>query len=246
MLVVACDLPSRGTTWEEPDVKALFGDGAAAVIFGAVKIARPASLPWQLRRRTQRAPRRVSCAPAYRSDANVDVARYLAGTHFEMDGPAALRITARHLPDLLDRLLTRAGVCLQQIDLVVLVSRQRPRYRAHAPGRLGIPHPKLVNIFATHGDQVSASLPMALNHALEREMVGKGSLILLLGSAVGVTLAVPCCDSDCGVIGRPGCLSTFNAFSTPACARHRRHRLPRWCHRPVPGRSSPDPLRCHD
>ena len=52
-------------------------------------------------------------------DANVDVARYFAGTHFEMDGPATLRITARHLPDLLDRLLARAGVCLEQIDLVV-------------------------------------------------------------------------------------------------------------------------------
>ena len=32
VLVVACDLPSRGTTWEEPDVKVLFGDGAAAAI----------------------------------------------------------------------------------------------------------------------------------------------------------------------------------------------------------------------
>ena len=99
----------------------------------------------------------------------------------------ALRIAARHLPDLLDRLLARAGVCLEQIDLVVRIRRALTVSSA-CRRRLGIPRNKLVNIFATHGDQVSASLPMALNYALERGMVGRGSLILLLGSAAGVTL----------------------------------------------------------
>jgi 3-oxoacyl-[acyl-carrier-protein] synthase-3 len=44
------------------------------------------------------------------------------------------------------------------------------------------------DIFASHGNQVSASLPTALHHALVSGRLRPGDTALLIGTAAGVTL----------------------------------------------------------
>jgi 3-oxoacyl-[acyl-carrier-protein] synthase III len=51
-----------------------------------------------------------------------------------------------------------------------------------------VPVERVVNLFAAHGNQVSASLPITLDIALETGIVGRGDLVLLVGSAAGITL----------------------------------------------------------
>ncbi|NOT61025.1 MAG: 3-oxoacyl-ACP synthase, partial [Acidobacteria bacterium] len=58
----------------------------------------------------------------------------------------------------------------------------------HIGRRLGIPREKLFNIFATHGNQVAASLPTALHEAIAQDRIRRGDRVLLLGTSAGVSL----------------------------------------------------------
>jgi len=104
-----------------------------------------------------------------------------------MDGPLAFRITARRLPGLIARVLDRAGVCLEQIAAVVPHQGSALGIE-HVRRQLGVPADRVVNLFATHANQVAASLPITLDVALEHGRVRRGDLVLLVGSAAGITL----------------------------------------------------------
>lgn len=54
--------------------------------------------------------------------------------------------------------------------------------------RLGIPPEKLVDLLAVRGNQVSASIPSMLDHALSHGLAKTGDTILLIGTAAGITL----------------------------------------------------------
>ena len=112
---------------------------------------------------------------------------FLDATWFEMDGPLAYRVSARYMPGFFKRLLSAAGVTLDDIDLVV--PHQASAHALHLMRkRLGVPAEKLVDLLAERGNQVSASIPSMLDYALASGRAKKGNIILLIGTAAGITL----------------------------------------------------------
>ena len=59
---------------------------------------------------------------------------------------------------------------------------------AHVFRRIAVPRDRIEDIFATHGNQVAASLPTALHHALDSGRLRAGDTALLVGTAAGVTM----------------------------------------------------------
>jgi 3-oxoacyl-[acyl-carrier-protein] synthase-3 len=59
---------------------------------------------------------------------------------------------------------------------------------AHIAKKLDFPESKIVDIYATHGNQVAASIPTALHEAVMSGRAKKGSRVLMLGTAAGLTL----------------------------------------------------------
>ena len=53
--------------------------------------------------------------------------------------------------------------------------------------RLGFPAGTYVNRVAEYGNMVSASIPYALCEAVEEGVINRGDLVLLLGTAAGLT-----------------------------------------------------------
>ena len=96
-------------------------------------------------------------------------------------------LVARELPGFVARLLGKAGVGMDEIDLVVPHQASHLGLQ-HLQRLLGIDRERMVNISATHGNQVGASLPTALHYGLSGGKVARGSKILLLGSGAGVTI----------------------------------------------------------
>ena len=54
--------------------------------------------------------------------------------------------------------------------------------------RLGLPPERIVDILATHGNQVSASLPTALHHAIATGRLERGRRALLIGTGAGLVI----------------------------------------------------------
>ncbi|MFT3834853.1 MAG: ketoacyl-ACP synthase III [Micropruina sp.] len=104
---------------------------------------------------------------------------------FAMDGLGMMKLVAREMPGFLDGLLDEAGVRADQIDAVV-------PHQASGLGlrflreRLPVRREAVVDILAEHGNQVSASMPTALAHAVASGRLGRGQLCLLIGTGAGL------------------------------------------------------------
>ncbi len=107
---------------------------------------------------------------------------------FRMDGKALFRLAAEKLPGFVGELLEGAGKTLAEIDLVV--PHQASGHALQFVRRkFGLPPERMVDIFAEHGNQVAASLPTALHHAIaEAAACAAASTALLIGTGAGVGL----------------------------------------------------------
>jgi 3-oxoacyl-[acyl-carrier-protein] synthase-3 len=187
ILIVAADLPSRGTSWATPHIKAHFGDGAAAAIVRGGQDACSGVLAIAFETYSEGAEACELRVGGSGLNPHDDLERFLEEGWFRMDGPLAFRITLRRLPGLVERVLHQAGVDIGAIAAVI--PHQGSAFgMEHLRRRLGVQSQRVVNLFATYGNQVSASLPTSLDVALKRGVVGPGDLVLLVGSAAGITL----------------------------------------------------------
>ena len=180
--IVASDLPSRGIDWAQPHASSIFGDGAAAVIVG--RGGRGRMLAFQFGTYPEgRHACEIRAGGTLRNPRTGDEpSDYL----FQMDGRAAFRLASSVLPPILELVLRRVGRPLRDIDTVVPHQASRLAMD-HLVSRLGIPTERVVDIYATHGNQVGASLPSALHHAGLGGRLDPGNHILLVGTAAGLS-----------------------------------------------------------
>jgi 3-oxoacyl-[acyl-carrier-protein] synthase-3 len=187
ILVTAADMPSHGTRPDDPELKAIFGDGAAAAVMKVGERPGQGVVALRMETYSEGAEACILRAGGTGLSPHGDPKAFLDATWFEMDGPLAYRISAQHMPGFFERLLGAAGVTLDDIDLVV--PHQASAHALHLMRRrLGVPSAKLVDLLAQRGNQVSASIPSMLDHALAYGRAKEGDLILLIGTAAGITL----------------------------------------------------------
>ena len=188
VLLVSCDLASRALDERDLDTYGLFGDGAAAAVLSACdNDDGPALLAarfetWSEAAHACEIPGGGSRLPPSRHDGD-----YGDVCTFRMDGKRLYRIAAAHFEGFVDGLLAEADTDIASIDRVIPHQASRLGME-HVFKRLGLPRDRIEDIFATHGNQVSASLPTALHHALVGGRLKRGDTALLIGTAAGVTL----------------------------------------------------------
>lgn len=178
--VVSVEIASKGLRWHDLDTCTLFGDGAAAFIFehgaehGEILATRNVTLSQgadlcQMRAGGSRF--NVVTPPSTFDD-------YL----FSMQGRSLLRLVQEHFPPFLDELLALAPVKLvvpHQASAVGLAFLRKQLARHGLPA---------IDILTEFGNQVSASIPFALHHAIGRGMLQRGDIALLVATAAGVTM----------------------------------------------------------
>ncbi|RZJ45922.1 MAG: 3-oxoacyl-ACP synthase [Brevundimonas sp.] len=185
VLVFSSDIASAGLDPTNAKISAIFGDGAAAVAIEAgdgeagLLASRFESYGDGAHLATLRAGgTRLRVEEGY--DALVE------GARFHMDAFGIFKAAAKRLPPLIDRVLADAGVTRDDLTAVVC-------HQASGPGlahleRMFAPRPeRVVNIFSTHGNQIAASLPTALAHVLDTGRAGPGDVVLMLGTAAGIS-----------------------------------------------------------
>jgi 3-oxoacyl-[acyl-carrier-protein] synthase-3 len=104
-----------------------------------------------------------------------------------MDGRATYRLAAQHFPDFLHTLLSRADLGMD--DLTCIVPHQASgKALDHLSRALGVPAERLIRTLPDVGNQVAASIPNALHHAISSGRLQRGDTLALLGTGAGLSI----------------------------------------------------------
>lgn len=109
--------------------------------------------------------------------------------YFQSDSTKLKEIFQDQAPEFLTECLNEAGWKREDINCVV--SHQISSTTTdQIAGYTGIPASKFVNTFAKYGNTAAATIPLALNEAIETGMLKPGDRLMLLGLGAGVSLSV--------------------------------------------------------
>lgn len=185
-LIFASDIASAGLDPANPKTMSIFGDGAAAIAIEAAPGGDSGLLASRFESYGYAHELAQLRAGGTRLRVEEGYDALVTGSHFQMDAFGIFKAAARCLPKLIDSVLEKAGVARGELKAIVC-------HQASAPGvehvrRLFEPAPdRVVNIFATTGNQIAASLPTVLAHALDTGCVRKGDALMMLGTAAGIS-----------------------------------------------------------
>jgi len=101
-----------------------------------------------------------------------------------MDGPEIFNFTIKAVPRLVQGVLKKAGLTLEELDLVVF-HQANAFMLEHLRRKLDIPLGKFVVNLEYCGNTVSSTIPLALAEALQAGRLKPGMKVLLAGFGVG-------------------------------------------------------------
>lgn len=188
VLIVSSEVASAGLNLDDPDTAPLFGDGAAAAVVAAAAPGQDSRfLGAHMETYTEGMALCQVRSGGTRIRLETDEAAFRAGARFEMQGKPTYRLAAKVLPGYFERLFERTGV--RAADLKRLVPHQASvKALKNLEYLLDLPEGAIVRVLATRGNQMAASIPIALHHAIERGEIARGDLVALVGSSAGLSL----------------------------------------------------------
>ena len=190
VLLIGAEVHSTGidVSTNGRDVAVIFGDGAAAVCLELMETDVNAGvLASCLHADGSLAESLMAYAPASRENPRIDEKMLAEGKHYpHMDGRNIFKNAVRRLPEVAQEVLEAAGVSLSEVDLFI-PHQANLRINQSFAKALNLPESKVFNNIQKYGNTTAASIPIALDEAVEKEIVGPGSTVMFLGLGAGVT-----------------------------------------------------------
>lgn len=177
------DLSTRGR-----DVAVIFGDGAAAVCLElAERDTHAGVLAACLHADGSLAESLMTFAPASRENPRLDREMLEAGRHYpSMDGKNIFKNAVRRLPEVTLEALEKAQIALDAVDLFI-PHQANLRINQAFTRAMDLPEHKVYHNIQRYGNTTAASIPLALDEAIEKGLLGPGSVVMFLGLGAGVT-----------------------------------------------------------
>ena len=185
-LVVGADVMSSILDYTDRTTCVLFGDGAGAVVVSPSTDREIGILDFEAEIDGSGGPAlQMPAGGSLRPASKETVEQRL---HFvKQDGQAVFRFAVRKTEEMCRRLLVRNG--LQSTDIDLMVSHQaNRRIILSAAERLGFPPEKVVINIDRYGNTTAATIPLALNDAVNDGRLKKGSLVLVTSVGAGFTV----------------------------------------------------------
>lgn len=183
-LIVSSDIPSMGLNWNDMETCSIFGDGAAACLLepssGSNKI-----LSFHMETHSIGSDFCKLEAGGTRIPPSKPFDHQKQGL-FHMDGKKVFKLAKKLLINSHEQILKKSGLSLKDISWVIPHQASLLAMH-HIRKQLNIPAEKFVNIFATHGNQMAASIPTALYSLIQNKQLKRGQLIYLLGTGAGIS-----------------------------------------------------------
>lgn len=178
------DISTRGR-----DVSVIFGDGAAAVCLEAIDYdERVGVLAHQLHAQGEYARSLMVEAPAANRWPRIDEKMLEEGRHYPiMDGKSIFKLAVSRLPKVTVSVLKKAGLTVADVDLFI-PHQANLRINQMFQKTLELPDGKVFNNIQKYGNTTAATIPLALDEAMEQGLVGKsGDVVAFMGLGAGLT-----------------------------------------------------------
>jgi 3-oxoacyl-[acyl-carrier-protein] synthase-3 len=188
ILAIGADTYSRWLSMRNRSTAVFFGDGAGAVV---VAPTRSVSLQSLALASDGAAFDKIivraggSRRPAWRSGVTEEELT------IGMDGRAVWQYATAAVPAIVRQAVERAG--LEPADIDWLVPHQaNQRMLEEIVKSLGLPRERLVSNIAQVANTAAASIPIALDHAVQRGQLSRGDTVALVGFGGGLATAALC------------------------------------------------------
>lgn len=185
-LVVGADVMSSIIDYTDRTTCVIFGDGAGAAVVEASDDPEVGILDFE--NYVDGTGGQALCMPAGGSLRPASHETIDQRLHYvKQEGQTVFKFAVRNTEEACRRILDRNKVQPSEIDL--LVSHQANRRIIHsAAEKLGLPLEKVVINIERFGNTTAATIPLALNDAVEDGRVKPGDLILLVSVGAGFTV----------------------------------------------------------
>ena len=192
VLLLTAETYSKFIHPQDRSVRTIFGDAASATLVRATESDAPYMGPFVYGTDGRGAKNLMVPAGGLRQPCTRQTA--IASTDSQgnvrsadnlfMDGGEIFNFTLSSVPGSVHRLLEKAGLRLEDIDLFVL--HQANKYMLdHLRRKIKIPDEKFVIAMSDCGNTVSSTIPIALKRAMDNGCMPSGTLVMLVGFGVG-------------------------------------------------------------
>ena len=185
-LVVGADVMSSIIDYTDRTTCVLFGDGAGAVVLAPARDAEPAILAFE--NEIDGSGGAALCMPAGGSLRPATHETVDQRLHFvKQDGATVFKFAVRKTEEISRRVMEKANVKPEEVALFVSHQANRRIIEA-AADRLGFPSEKVLINLERFGNTTAATIPLALNDAVNDGKLKKGDLVLLASVGAGFTV----------------------------------------------------------
>lgn len=187
VLVIGAETLSRLVDWTDRGTCILFGDGAGAVLVAASDV--PGGIMASVLG-SDGSGGDLLTVPAGGSAMPTTLETVSSGNHFiKMDGRAVFRFATRVMADATKQVLERAGLTVEDVDLVIPHQANQRIIQSSVLKQLKIPEDKVFVNLQKYGNTSTASIPIALCEAIEAGKVKPGDDLVFVGFGAGLTWA---------------------------------------------------------
>ncbi|WP_040211541.1 beta-ketoacyl-ACP synthase III [Clostridium polynesiense] len=183
-LVIGAECLSKITDWKDRSTCVLFGDGAGAVFIekssesGIIKVSTGAE--------GDKSGYLISKALPPRDPFQNKGSFSNEDSYIKMNGQEVFRFATRIMVGSIKKLFDEYKISHKDIKLII-PHQANLRIIEFASKKLAIPMEKFYVNLQDYGNTSSASIPIALNEAVEKGMIEKGDLIIAVGFGGGLT-----------------------------------------------------------
>ena len=191
VLLVGSEVHSTGLDFSDRgrDVAVLFGDGAGAAVIGRAKDGQSGVLSVALHADGSAAQDLWLEAPASKHIPRITKEMIDEGRHYpKMKGKQVFRWATEKMPEVAHEVLGKAGLGIQDVDLFV-PHQANMRINQLVGWRLEIDEEKVVHNIEKYGNTTAATIPMALDVAIQDGRLTPGKTVLLAAFGAGFTWA---------------------------------------------------------
>lgn len=186
VLVIGADLLTRLTNWTDRGTCILFGDGAGAAVVAPVEPGN-GMLAFELGSdgagaNLLRVPGGGSRIPVTRENVDEHVNK------IAMEGREVFKFAVKIQGEATERVLAKCGMTTADVDMIV-PHQANMRIIESAVKRLGLPEDKFFVNLDKYGNTSGASIPLALDEAIQAGKIKKGDTVVTVGFGAGLTWA---------------------------------------------------------
>ena len=190
ILLVGAEFQSRylELTTENRDTAVIFADGAGVVCLEAVETKEEVGIIASILHAEGKYSGALRAGlPARKSGKAISPTVIKNNEHFPyMDGRTVFKLAVTLLPKVTGELLAKANLKIEDLKMII-PHQANLRINEAFRERMNIPEEKMYNNIQRYGNTTAATIPIALDELMEKNMLKPNDTIMLIGLGAGLT-----------------------------------------------------------